>query len=166
MTVLRDLAFADLDHELANTRRTIERIPDAHLGYRPHEKSWTIGNLGLHLGRLPFWGTTTLVDDDFDLAALPPSGNSAIASVAEVLALFDEHVARLRVAMAATTDDRLQQPWTLRHGTHVIVTMPRAAALRTNCISHMVHHRGQLALYLRLLDVPVPGLYGPSADER
>lgn len=161
--MLKELALADLEHELRNTRVTLERVPADKLDYRPHEKSWTAGGIGTHLARLPFWGSATIRGSEFDLATLPPPG-APLASLQEILALFDETAAELREAMAECTEESLTQPWTLRKGEHVIFTLPKLMAIRTNCISHMVHHRGQLTVYLRLLGAPLPPLYGPSAD--
>lgn len=159
----RHAAFADLDAELAATRRVLERLPDDRLDFRPHPKSWTLGGLATHIANLPVWITMTLTEDGIDLAALPR--NEALPSAAAILDAFDRNAAAAREAWEATDDERLAAPWTVRHGTHVVTEQPRRAMLRSAGISHIVHHRGQLTVYLRLLDVPVPGLYGPSADE-
>jgi uncharacterized damage-inducible protein DinB len=161
---LKSLVIGDLDDELAATRRLLERIPEKHLGWRPHERSMSLGGLAIHLANLPFWQHGLLRDDGFDLAALPPP-LAEPASRDEVLQRFDANVAALSEATAQADDAALGRTWTLRHGERVITTLPKAIALRRIGISHMIHHRGQLTVYLRLLDVPLPPLYGPTADE-
>lgn len=157
------LALGDLDHEIANTRRVLERVPDEHLAWKPHARSFSLGDLAAHVANLLYWQIATLTRDEFDLAA--PFDRPAMDSRAKMLEVFDAQAAELRRTVDATDDAALMKPWTLRHGDHVIFTMPKLAVMRGFGISHLVHHRGQLTVYLRLLDVPVPGLYGPSADE-
>lgn len=158
------LALGDLEHELSLTRKVLERVPDEHLDWRPHAKSATLGGLAAHLANLPFYGTAILTTDEFDLKRTPKLDEPA--SREGLVQLFDRRSADLRAAMAATSDDALLRQWTLRMGDHVVMQMPRAAAVRAMGISHLVHHRGQLTVYYRLVGTPVPGLYGPSADER
>ncbi|HEU4453236.1 MAG TPA: DinB family protein [Longimicrobium sp.] len=163
---VRQLALGDFEHELAQTRRVLERVPDDRFDFKPHPKSFSIGHLATHLANLPFWLISILSDDEFDLATVPPTDPATLPTTRDaVLAKFDENVATVRAAFDAADDEALLRPWTLRKGEHVVMTVPRAAAIRTIGISHMVHHRGQMTLYLRLLDIPVPGIYGPSADE-
>lgn len=162
---LRDIALADLEAELTSTRRILDRVPDDKLSWRPHVKSSTLNRLAAHVAELPGFALAMLVAPELDLArprerAGDPDSHDAI------LAAFDKAAARLTQALAAASDDFLREEWTLRAGDRVIYRAPRVSALRTMGISHLVHHRGQLSVYLRLLDVPVPGLYGPSADER
>ncbi|HEU0054035.1 MAG TPA: DinB family protein [Longimicrobium sp.] len=161
---LRQAALGDLSHELDNTRRVLERVPDEHFAWKPHAKSSSLGALASHVANLAGWGQAMLTTDGTDVlnpASRPPQHASRDA----VLAAFDRGAAAVRETLANTPDAALFQPWTLRKGDHVIFTLPRLAALRGMMISHIVHHRAQLSVYLRLLDVPVPGLYGPSADE-
>ncbi|HEX8384916.1 MAG TPA: DinB family protein [Rubricoccaceae bacterium] len=159
---LRDVAFGDLAAELAITRRVLERLPEDHLGWAPHEKSKTLGSLGAHVALLPAMLAAMLTTDEFDVAApRPPAPQTAGA----ILAAFDQTSAALAAAVAAASDEDLAGTWTLRSGPRVITSGTRAANLRTLGLSHMAHHRGQLTVYLRLLDVPVPSVYGPSADE-
>ncbi|HEV2129829.1 MAG TPA: DinB family protein [Longimicrobiaceae bacterium] len=162
----RQLAFGDLEHELASTRRVLERVPEEHFSWKPHEKSWSLGQLSLHLANLLFWQITVLRQDEFDLATTPPSAAAGPANGEELLRTWDDNVAALQQALASTDDTAFGQPWTLRRGAQVIMRQPRGAVLRGVGISHLIHHRGQLTVYLRLLNVPVPGLYGPSADEQ
>ncbi len=159
------LATGDLEHELATTRRMLERVPDEHFAWKPHEKSMSLGALAGHIANLLWWQTTTLEQDEFDMAA-PRPPQTVPESREAVLQEFDERAAVLREALAQTDEAALARPWTLRSGDHVVFTQPKAAIMRGFGISHMVHHRGQLSVYLRLLDVPVPPSYGPTADEQ
>lgn len=162
---LEALAFGDVEQELAQTRRLLERLPPDRLDFRPHEKSWSLGELAAHVANLLFWQTGILEDDEFDLES-GTGGRDAPDTLEGILDDFDRNAARLRDALAATDERALGEPWTLRSGEHVIFTRPRAVVFRNAGVSHMIHHRGQLVVYLRLLDEPVPGLYGPSADEK
>jgi len=161
--VLKDTLLAEFDHEMGTTRRLLERVPDAKFDWKPHEKSMTLGGLATHLSNLPNWGTTILSDMSYDLAAGPPNLAQA-ASRAEVLAQFDSAIARTRAALDKT-DAELQSQWKLKRGDQELFSLPRSAAFRTFVLYHVVHHRGQLSVYLRLNDVPVPAMYGPTADE-
>lgn len=156
--------FDDLSRELAATRRVLERLPDDQLGWRPHVKSFTLGALATHVATLPGVAHDILRADVMDLATRP-SPRQALPSRADLLATFDEQAAAWQDALAAATDEVLQGTWTLRHGTQVLDEAPRLEVLRHWCLNHLIHHRAQLTVYLRLLNVPVPGLYGPTADE-
>ena len=157
---------AELQHEAAVTRRLLERVPGDKLEWQPHDKSMTLGRLAGHIGELPWWGKSTVEHPEVDLAAVPEDQRGAVAeSVEQLLAEFDRNVGDFAAALAATADERLMEPWRLRNGEQVILEMPRIAALRGFIMSHLVHHRGQLTVYLRLLDVPLPQTYGPTADE-
>ena len=160
---LKDGILAEFDHEIGSTRKVLERLPDDRLGWKPHAKSMSFGGLATHLGHLPSWGAMILNDASYDLAA-GPAGVPEKTSRAEILAAFDAAAASTRAALDRT-DAELLAPWSLRRGSQEIFTMPRVAAFRTFVLYHMVHHRGQLTVYLRLNDVPVPSIYGPSADE-
>ena len=158
------LLLSDFRHELATTRRLLERLPDEHLGWKPHAKSMSLGALATHVVNLVLWQVMTLERDVFDLAGVPPT--EPFSSRAALLGAFDERVARLYEVLAEADEEALAQPWTLRKGEAVLFEMPRATVLRgVGGLRHIVHHRGQLSVYLRLLDVPVPPLYGPTADE-
>ncbi len=163
---LAKVAFADLEHEIATTRRVLERVPDGKFGWRPHPRSFTLGQLAKHVATLPFWITTTLTTRELDLAPSDDPSRKKADTRDEVLALFDEHVAEMRRAVDAASDEDLFVPWTLKVGGNEIFTQPRMGVVRGMGISHMVHHRSQLGVYLRLLDEPVPSMYGPSADEQ
>lgn len=164
-SALKQAILGDLDHEFASTRRVLERAPDDRYDWRPHDKSFTLGALCAHLQNLVYWNRMILEEDGFDLGASPPP-RTVPENREELLRLFDEHKQKLDAAVAKCDDASLGETWTLRHGDQVIFARPRAAVLRDMGISHMVHHRGQLSVYLRLLDVPVPAIYGPSADEK
>ena len=160
---IKDGLLAEFDHEMGTTRRLLERIPDVKFGWKPHEKSMTLGGLATHLSNLPNWGTTILNDASYDLASGPPNLTQG-ASRTEVLAQFDGACARTRAALDKT-DAELQSQWKLKRGDQELFSLPRSAAFRTFVLYHLVHHRGQLSVYLRLNDVPVPAIYGPTADE-
>lgn len=142
----------------------LERVPDDRLDWRPHAKSGTLGGLAAHVAQLPAFALTMIQLTEVDLATLKRSTDPV--GRAALLAAFDRNADALRGALDGATDDDLRATWTMRYGERVIVSGPRITMLRRMGISHIVHHRGQLSVYLRLLDVPVPGLYGPSADER
>jgi uncharacterized damage-inducible protein DinB len=162
---LTQVALGDLEQELATTRRVLERIPEAHLSWKPHEKSMSLGALASHTANLLHWQTTILRQDEFDLASAPPPSPAAPASRDEILRAFDENASAVKDALGEADEAGLGRAWTLRRGAQVLLSRPRAAVLRSMGISHMIHHRAQLCVYLRLLNVPVPSVYGPSADE-
>jgi len=163
---LQHLAFGDLERELATTRRVLERVPEDKFDWKPHVKSYSLGTLSFHIVNLLNWQRMSLAREEFDLASSPPPEKGAVLpGKEELLRRFDENVAAVRETLADVSDETLGEPWTLRHGDHEIFTLPKADVLRQFGISHMVHHRAQLSVYLRLLDVPVPQMYGPTADE-
>ncbi len=162
--ILTKLGFGDIERELTVTRRVLERLPEAKFGWKPHEKSMPLGRLVMHVANLVDWATGTLATDGFDMQS-PPKMRQEPTGLADVLETFDRNVAALREAMSRTTDERLAAQWTLRNGEQILYQRDRATVLRVWCLSHLVHHRGQLCLLLRLLDVPVPAVYFNSADE-
>lgn len=162
---IRRLALGDLEHELAQTRRVLERVPDAHHGWTPHPKSMTLFGLATHIANTPSWAVAMCTQDTFDLADAPGRLTDD-PNVAAVLARFDGNVARLTEAMAPLPDEAWLATWTMKNRGQAVMAVPRAAAIRGWLVSHMIHHRAQLTVYLRLLDVPVPGMYGASADEK
>ena len=164
---LSQALLPEFDMEMANTRKTLERVPDDKFAWKPHEKSGTMGWLAAHVANLPSWPTFTIKQNSLDLA---PKGSSpqpppAPKSRQELLQLFDKNAAEGRAAIAGATDAELLQPWSLLRGGTTLMTLPRIAVLRSFVMNHLIHHRAQLGVYLRLNDVPVPALYGPSADE-
>lgn len=158
------MMLPEFDHEMANTRKTLERVDADRFGWKPHEKSWTMKELATHLARLPQWAGVTLETEvlDMDQADFP---DPEIGSTRDLLDLFDANVADARSRIEAASGDDLMVPWSLEMGGETAFSMPRAAVLRSFVLNHMIHHRGQLTVYLRENGIPVPALYGPSADE-
>ena len=146
------------------TRRVLERIPDVSFAWKPHEKSFSLGGMATHLSNLPHWGAQILERDFYDLATSTRSAERA--SLADALAAFDANVSEVRRLLVDHTDAALLAPWALKRGAQIVMSMPRLTALRRFLLHHVIHHRGQLTVYLRLQDVPLPPLYGPTADER
>ena len=158
-----ELLYADFDAEFATTRRFLERYPVGKDDWRPHPSSRALRALANHVAALPGRGTMILETDELDVATPPPRPELGVA--AELVGLFDANVATLRTALAGAELASLEQPWALRLGARVLVQAPKRLLLRTMVMSHLIHHRAQLGVYYRLLGVPVPGAYGPSADE-
>jgi uncharacterized damage-inducible protein DinB len=157
----------EFDHEMANTRKTLERVPDDKFAWKPHEKSFPMGHLASHLANLPGWTNVTIDMDEFDMApAGEPVKSPECHSQQEVLEVFDKNVGNARAALAGISDEKIFQPWTLLAGGNPVLSMPRVAVLRSFVMNHIIHHRAQLGVYLRLNDIPVPSIYGPSADEQ
>lgn len=163
--MLSRTVLGDLQREMESTRRALSRVPGDRLDFRPHERSWTLGELSAHLANLVAWQLSMLRDDAYDLAAPLPDDRGRPGDVDEILERFDRDVETLLEEVAAADDETLRRPWTLRNGEEEVFTLPRIAVLRSAGLNHMIHHRGQLTVYLRLVGAPVPGLYGPSADE-
>lgn len=161
-----NLAFlGELDHEAQTTRKVLERIPTEKFDWKPHEKSMTMGQLAAHVADMFSWYSGTMDMEEMDFAA--GYENPKPATTEELLAIFDKNVAQANESLKrAETDEQFRQNWTLRNGEHIFFTLPRANVLRTMVANHIVHHRGQLTVYMRLNDIPVPGVYGPSADEQ
>jgi uncharacterized damage-inducible protein DinB len=163
---IKDLLLPEYDHEMAVTRRLLERAPEAEFAWKPHEKSWPLGSLAAHLANLPRWTSALLEHAEFDMAdaAAIPRGTMP-ASRIELLERFDANVAAARKLIDTRSDQDWLSMWTFKNAGETMFTMPRVAALRSFVMNHSVHHRGQFSVYLRLRDVPVPAMYGPSADE-
>jgi uncharacterized damage-inducible protein DinB len=159
--------LAELDHELAQTRKTIERVPYEQADYKPHPKSMSLWQLATHVVNLLAFNTLFVQADACDfLDPNAPKPGPTPTSHADLLARFDEYSATLRQALHASDDEKLTHNFRLHRGEQTIMEMPKGAAVRIMGLNHSIHHRGQLTVYLRLLDIPVPGLYGPSADEK
>ena len=157
----------EFDQVMAKTRTTLERVPDEKFSWKPHEKSFSFMEMANHLARLPEWGMATLQTESMDLDPekgefVPPEPKD---SKEGVLATFDTAVAGFREALEKATDDEMMKPWTLLQSGTTLFSMPRIAVIRGMILNHIIHHRGQLTVYLRLNDLPVPAVYGPSADE-
>lgn len=157
----------EFDQEMATTRRVLARVPEDKLDWKPHAKSMSLGQLASHVAQLPAWASNILTADEFDFRppGAPPFKGADCKSNNELLELFDKSVASAREAIAGVTESSLDTTWTLKAGPHTIFSAPRWNVWRGFGVNHMIHHRAQLSVYLRLLDVPVPSIYGPSADE-
>jgi uncharacterized damage-inducible protein DinB len=158
----------ELDHEMANTRRVLEVVPERDAGWRPHSKSYSLGDLATHIANLPLWGRFVLQQPELDLG-LPD--NAAIANTpfttgAELLERFDRHVREARAGLLQLSEAAMNVTWTLKNRGAPVFSVPRAMAFRSFVLNHMIHHRGQLTVYLRLREVPLPSIYGPTADTR
>lgn len=162
---IKEAMLPEFDHEMATTRLLLERAPEDAADWKPHERSMSLGQLAIHLAQLPLWAESTLSSDAFDTevdgADLP---RPDFESREQLLALFDRNVANARAAIAGTEDGTFMLPWSLKKAGQIVFTLPRAAVLRTFVLNHLIHHRGQLSVYLRLRDVPLPSIYGPTAD--
>jgi uncharacterized damage-inducible protein DinB len=160
--------LGEFDQEMQNTRKTLERVPDEKWNWKPHDKSGTLGWLAGHIATLPGWATMTIQTEEFDYA--PVGGKSSYQQPKtenrkDLLAAFDKESAEARAALASVSDEDMLKTWKLLAGGQEIFAMPRVAVLRGVVMNHLIHHRAQLGVYFRLIGVPVPGLYGPSADE-
>jgi uncharacterized damage-inducible protein DinB len=166
MSIAQSL-LPEFDQEMASTRKVLERIPSEKWNWKPHEKSGTLGWLAAHVGTIPGWYTMTLQTENLDYAPVdgPQYEPPKIENTQQLLAAFDKESKEARAALSKASDADFNVNWTLLAGGKEIFTMPRIACLRSMVMNHMIHHRAQLTMYLRLLNVPIPGLYGPSADE-
>lgn len=154
--------IAEFDQEMATTRRVLERVPSDKGTWKPHEKSFSIGHLAQLVARMPGWIPMTVNHSKLDLSQATPYSYETTDTL---LADFDRNVSEARDALSNVTDEQMHQPWALTMGERNLMTLPRGVVVRQN-INHLVHHRAQLTVYLRLLDIPVPSVYGPTADER
>ena len=162
---IAELLLPEVDQEMATTRRVLERVTDDKLGWKPHDKSWSMGDLASHIVNMIKWTEPTMNAAEFDMATVPPAQmNPTASSRAQLLEWFDANAAAARAALAKPDADYFL-PWTLKQGGQVIFTMPRYTCIRSFFLNHVIHHRAQLGVYLRLTDIAVPAMYGPSADE-
>ncbi len=165
---LNELFLDELEKEAATTRRTLERVPEGRNDWKPHEKSMPLGYLAAHIASLPEWIALTINQDELDFSA-PESGRyipRPVATAVELVRELDRSVAKARDALVNTTDDHLMKPWRFVAGGRVMSEDARYRVIRDTVLNHLCHHRAQLTVYLRLNEVPVPSIYGPSADER
>ncbi len=164
---ISETLLPEFEHEAENTRKVLERVPDAAWDYRPHPKSFTMGALAAHLAHIPQYATFIMDTDQLDVAVgaegmhMPKAAN-----VIDCLDLHADSVIKAREAIGGASDEHMLQPWSLLFQGKVIFTLPRVATVRSMIFNHIYHHRGQLTVYLRLNDVPLPAIYGPSADEQ
>jgi uncharacterized damage-inducible protein DinB len=156
----------EFDHETATTRTLLERVPEEKAAWKPHVKSMSLGQLAMHIANLPGWASVTLERTEFDTnsPAGPVTTPPAFESGVQLLQAYDDGVKTARAMLARTSDSEFMVPWTLKNAGKSMFSMPRAAVFRSFILNHAVHHRGQLSVYLRLLDVPIPNIYGPTAD--
>jgi uncharacterized damage-inducible protein DinB len=162
---LADTLLPEFDNEMAVTRRVLERAPETAFSWRPHAKSWTLGGLGTHIAQIPHWGVAILARDGYDLVRDAGERATEKTSLVDALATFDGFVKDARARLSSATDAELMAPWSLKRDGVTMMSMPRISAFRSFAISHLIHHRGQLSVYLRLQNVPLPPIYGPTADE-
>jgi uncharacterized damage-inducible protein DinB len=157
--------LAELEHEYASSKRILERVPFNDPAYKPHDKSMSMERLARHVAELWGWAAVTINQDqlDFSVDYIP---TPEVHNTEELLALHEKMYQQAKAAFSGASDEEYGKMWTLRNGEHVIFTLPKVVVLRTMVFNHIIHHRGQLSVYLRLKDVAVPGLYGPSADEK
>ncbi|MBV9267565.1 MAG: DinB family protein [Acidobacteriaceae bacterium] len=165
--MISEMVLPEFEHEMASTRKVLERIPEDKLGWKPHDKSMTMGRLAGHVAELANWGVHTLKLDQLDLSPRADGTyeSHSMTTREDTLQKFDGWVAEAKEALRSTPDDAFNKTWTLTAKGQTFLSMPRGAVLRNVVLNHMIHHRGQLSVYLRLNGVPVPGMYGPSADE-
>ena len=156
------IPLKEFDEEMKTTRRVLERVPSDKGTWKPHEKSFAFGHLAQLVARMPDWITRTLKEPDIDLAGGP---RYSFEKTEDLLAIFDKNVGSAREALKSVTGAALNENWSLKMGPQVLMTLPRGEVTRQT-LNHLIHHRGQMTVYLRLLDIPVPSIYGPTADER
>ncbi len=166
MMAIKDAFIAELKHESDMTRKMLERVPLNNDDWKPHEKSMSLGRLATHVAEITHWISDIIRIDDYDfMKDYNPNPRNA-KNTGELLMIFQENLERAISDLSAMSDDDFNKNWTLRRGEKVLLTSPKKVSLRRWGYSHLIHHRGQLSVYLRLLDIPVPGMYGPSADDK
>jgi uncharacterized damage-inducible protein DinB len=165
---IKDALLPEFDQEMANTRKVLERCPEEKYGWKPHARSFSMASLATHLANMTGWAADVMTKDSFDISppGAPPYKEEPAATREELLGRFDKNTASARAAIGGATDEQFMASWSLLAGGETIFTMPRVACMRSMVMNHIIHHRGQLTVYLRLNDVPVPAIYGPSADEQ
>lgn len=157
--------LAELERESKTTRSILEKIPTEHLDYKPHEKSYTLGALAAHIGEINGWLDLMLNADELDFATMnytPP----AIKESADIMKVFEENLAKGKVELQNATDEKFNGTWRMRHGNQIFFELPRAEVIRTWVFNHIIHHRAQVGVYLRLLNITLPSSYGPTADSQ
>jgi uncharacterized damage-inducible protein DinB len=163
---LKDALLPEFDHEMGTTRRLLERTPEAEFAWKPHDKSFSLGQLAGHIANLPHWTGAITQNSVFDLADAKDARPTQPESATALLAAFDKNIRDARAAIAALSDAEMLATWTFKNNGQLVFAMPRASALRSFVMNHLIHHRGQLTVYLRLKNVPLPSVYGPTADEQ
>jgi uncharacterized damage-inducible protein DinB len=160
---ISQILLPEFDQEMASTRKILACVPDDKLAFQPHEKSMTLGRLATHVAELPRWAVRAITTESFEVVRNKPH---IAESQAELLATFDSAAAEAREAIAGATDEQLSVEWSLTFGGRKVMTLPRFMVVRTMMMNHLIHHRAQLGVFLRLNHVAIPGMYGPSADEK
>ena len=163
---LIDLLLPEFDREMGLTRRALERVPDGQFDWRPHPTSVTLGRLAEHLTEMPMWATKTLDQSELEASTQRPPDYKPPSTRAAVLAQFDASYRAARQLLVNKTDAEFAAPWKLKNGGKEVFTAPKTMVMRNFVLNHMIHHRGQFTVYLRMLGVPVPSIYGPSGDEQ
>jgi len=161
---IRDMLLPEFDQEMANTRKMLERVPEDRFDFQPHPKSWKVNHLAGHVADLPSWAAYTM---QTEILELEPNQFSPFEPITrkELLEKFDKSVSDAHETIATATDEQMNTMWTMKWEGKTVLNMPRIGVLRTVVLNHLIHHRAQLGMYLRLMNVAVPGMYGPSADE-
>jgi uncharacterized damage-inducible protein DinB len=162
---LNEMLIAEIEREANSTRKLLKQVPNEQLDWRPHEKSFPLSRLASHVAELPHFTTLAITTNEFDMIATPLPRNVCKTNE-ELVALFEAKIGDAVAALKTATNEQLMEKWTFRAGERVISASSRYDTIRSWMINHQIHHRGQLSVYLRLLDVPMPGMYGPSADDR
>jgi uncharacterized damage-inducible protein DinB len=164
---IRDAILPEFEYEMATTRKTLERVPEDKVNWKPHDTSMAMGRLAGHIAEMAGFVASTFQGDSFDFAppGTPPRQPTVMSSRKQLLELFDKNVAAAKAAISKASDEDMQKTWTLMNGGKTFFAMPRIQVLRSMILNHVIHHRGQLSVYLRMNQVPVPSIYGPSGDE-
>jgi uncharacterized damage-inducible protein DinB len=165
---IADLLLPEYDEEMATTRRVLERVPDEHAEFKPHPKSFMMAHLAQLVATMPGWVTMMMTQTELDIAPKerPPGSGYSVQPIASLLAQFDKAAAEGRAAIAAANESDWDVPWTMKAAGNVVQQKSRYQMLRTGVLNHLVHHRAQLGVYLRLVETPVPSIYGPTADTK
>ena len=161
----KEALIAELKHEATLTKKMLEKVPMDKSNWKPHEKSMSLGRLATHIAEIPHWVSDIIHIDDYDFAARPFQSYVAV-SAEDLLRIFQEKLDKAIADLEQIQEEDFKNRWIVRFGERIVYDLPKKVAIRGWAYSHLYHHRGQLSVYLRLLDVPVPGMYGPSADER
>jgi uncharacterized damage-inducible protein DinB len=162
---IKDNLLPEYDHEMAVTRRVLERVPLDQADWKPHPKSMSMGELASHIVHIPGWVGSIVLGASYDMAAAAAQTRPSYASTADLLAAFDKSVSEARAAIDSKSDPEMISNWSFMHGDKVLVSMPKAGVFRSLLLNHLIHHRGQCSVYIRLKGAAVPSIYGPSADE-
>lgn len=163
---IKDAFIGELKHESSLTRKMLEKVPLDKTDWKPHEKSMSLGKLATHVAEITHWVSDIIHIDDFDFMKNFNFNPRVASSTEELIEIFQTNLDKAITDLSNMSDDDFAKSWVVRRGEQVMFNTPKKVSIRAWAINHMIHHRGQLSVYLRLLDVPVPGMYGPSADEK